>query len=130
MQCRLCQRVARFLHPDSGYRVPSYYDGNRLRSVKISSWEALLRNQDCPTCLQLAEIFNNEFDHSFGGKIESAVYEFWITDIASRHIRLVLDPVSNRGGAIEIEQCFYISPLPRGIPEEVGGPHGPVLDRS
>ena len=114
MQCQLCQRVARALHPDYGYRMPNNYDHNGLRSVRLGSWGEILRNWNCTTCLQLAELFNIEFQ-GHGDNHKSTEYEFWLYDLKWPSMQLGL--VSKSG---VMEQYLHISPLPRGISEEVG----------
>ena len=114
MQCQLCQRVARALHPDYGYRMPNNYDHNGLRSVRLGSWGEILRNRNCTTCLQLAELFNIEFQ-GHGDNYKSTEYEFWLYDFKWPNMQLRL---MSKSGVME--QCLHISPLPRGISEEVG----------
>ena len=114
-QCQLCQRVARALHPDSGYRVPKYYDSIGHRTVKLGSWEELLRNQDCPTCLRVAEHFSVNFQ-GHGSLSRSAEYEYWLGDFSSSNLELFLEWGSNG----TLEHSISIRPLARGTSEAVG----------
>ena len=113
-QCQLCQRVARALHPDFGYRVPKYYEEGR-RDVKLGSWGEILRNENCPTCSRIAELFNTKFQ-SHGNNPRSAEYEFWLYDYSSTYLRLTLESKSPK-----FEQPFIsIDSLARGISDSVG----------
>ena len=113
-QCQLCQRVARALHPDSGYRVPRYYNSAGWRFVKLGLWEEILRNRTCSTCSRVAELFIIEFQHN-GGDPRSAEYEFWLYDNAFTRVDLSLELRSHRR-----KHVFSILPLARGISEPVG----------
>ena len=113
MQCQLCQRVARALHPDSGYRVPKHYNPSGARYVKLGSWEEILRNQNCPTCSRVAKLFNIEF-HSQGSYHRSAESNYWLYDFSST----VLLALESKHG--KFEYSFGIRPLARGISEAVG----------
>ncbi len=67
MECHLCQRIAKALHPRGGFRVPRYYNTEGMRSVKLSSWKELRENESCPTCSSIADslkekLKNNESD--------------------------------------------------------------------
>ena len=113
-QCQICQRVARALHPDSGYRVPRHYDSNGGRFIKVGSWQEILRNRTCSTCSRVAELFVIKFQ-CHGGIPRSAKYEFWLFDNAFTRVILQLKSKSHRR-----EVGFDILPLPRGISEPVG----------
>ena len=113
-QCQLCQRVARALHPDYGYRVPKYYDTRHRRFVRVCSWQEILRNENCPTCSRVAELLSIELQ-SHGGDPRSAEYDFSLYDYSNTALFLTL--ASEHSG---LEHYFSINPLPRGIPEEVG----------
>ena len=118
-QCQLCQRVARALHPDSGYRVPKYYDSTGHRTVKLGSWEELLRNQDCPMCLGLAGHFSVDFQGG-GSWPRSWEYEYWLSDYSSTNLQLFLESVSKVGPSSTLENSISIRPLARGTSEAVG----------
>ena len=113
-QCQLCQRVARVLHPDYGYRVPRYYDSSGWRYIKLGLWEEILRNRTCSTCSRVAELFIIEFQRN-GGDPRAAEYEFWVHDNAFTRVILKLKSESHRR-----EHSFDIFPLARGISEPVG----------
>ena len=114
-QCQICQRVARALHPDSGYRVPKYYDSIGHRTVKLGYWGELLRNQDCPTCLCVAEHFSVNFQDN-GGWPRSWEYEYRLSDFSSTNVQLFLESRSNG----TLEHFISIRPLARGTSEAVG----------
>ena len=113
-QCQLCQRVARALHPDYGYRVPKFYDTQDRRFVRVCSWQEILRNENCPTCSRVAELLSIELQ-SHGGDPRSAKYDFSLYDYSNTTLFLTL--VLELSG---LEHFFSISPLPRGIPERAG----------
>ena len=113
-QCQLCQRVARAVRPDFGYRVPKYYDTLDRRFVRVCSWQEILRNENCPTCSRVAELLSIELQ-SHGGDPRSAEYDFSLYDYSNTALFLTL--VLEHSG---LEHYFSIKPLPRGIPEEVG----------
>lgn len=114
MQCQLCQRVARALHPNSGYRVPKYYDTRRRRFVELGSWEEIQRNQSCPTCSRIADLFNVEFQIN-GCDPRSAKYQFWLFDFSSKYLDLRLESESQA-----FWPSFTINPLSRGSSDRVG----------
>ena len=116
MQCQLCQRVAKALHADSGYRVPKYYDSKGGRVVKLGCWEEILRNQNCPTCSRVAELFIIEF-RCHGSEHPPAEYEFCVYDYSGTDLRLALESKSGKP-----KHNFSILPLARGTSEAVGVP--------
>lgn len=73
MECHLCQRVARALHPSGGLRVPKYYDTLNRRSVNSGSWEELKERKNCPTCSSVADFFKNEMKNN---ESDSAAVEY------------------------------------------------------
>ena len=113
-QCQLCQRVARALHPDFGYRVPKYYNHNGHRWVKLGSWGEIVRNKNCPTCSQVAELFNIEFQ-GFESDPRSAEDDFWLVDFNG--IRTYLRLKSEPGTSMH---RIAIQPVARGIPGHLG----------
>ena len=113
-QCQLCQRVARAVQPDFGYRVPKYYDTLDRRFVRVCSWQEILRNENCPTCSRVGELLSIELQ-SHGGDPRSAEYDFSLYDYSNTALFLTL--VFEHSG---LEHYFSIRPLARGIPEEVG----------
>ena len=109
MQCQLCQRVARALHPDSGYREPKY-DNSRL--VPLGSWGDILRNEHCPTCSCIAELYNTQTQNS-GKILNAAEDEFRLLESPDR--LTVLNLVLKSG------RCsIHIKPLAGG-PSDDGG---------
>ena len=80
MDCRLCQRVARALHPNGGFRVPKYYNTKNRRWVNLGSWKELRENEGCPTCLFIANFFVNETKNDVSD-FEARDYQFWLLDI-------------------------------------------------
>ena len=113
-QCQLCQRVARALHPDSGYRVPRHYNTHGWRVTKLGFWQEILRNPTCSTCSRVAELFISKFLGN-GGDPRAAKYEFWVHDNAFTRVILKLKSEPHRH-----EHSFDIFPLARGISEPVG----------
>ena len=120
MQCRLCQRVARALHPSSGYRIPRYYDTQDRRFVKLGSWQEIQENQDCSTCLRIGILFNIQFEEKACDP-NLAEYTFWLFDYSSTHLQLRLESASHT-----FWPSFNINPLSEGSSEHVGV----VLDRN
>ena len=105
-QCKLCQRVARALHPDCGYLVAI--------PVKLGFWREILSNPNCTTCSQVAELFNIKFQgHKSSPGLKE--YEFWLHSQTTQYPLLTLESEFGK-----IEQSFCILPQHRGIPEEVG----------
>ena len=115
MQCRLCQRVARALHPDYGYGVPKYYNASGARCVTLGSWGEILRNENCPTCSRLAELFKTEFQ-GLESDPRSAEDEFWLRDFSSIYLHLTLASKSSRSE----KSLSTIRPLARGTSRSVG----------
>jgi len=93
MQCLLCQRVAHALSPDSGYRVPKYYDTQGGRFVTLGSWEELQRNKRCSTCSHITDLFNVELQTQRYDPT-SAEYQFRLIDFSSTHLCLRLESKS------------------------------------
>ena len=110
-QCQLCQRVARALH---GYRVPKYYDAAGRRNVILGSWGEILHNENCPTCSQVAELFNIEFQ-SFESDPRSAEDAFWLVDIRGAYTALSLEPES-----VTSSHHITIQPVARETPRQLG----------
>lgn len=94
MQCQLCQRVARALHPSSGYGRRRFYDNRGRRSVKLGSWQEIQENQNCSTCLRIGNRFNFEFKKSACDP-NLTEYSFWLDDRASKILRLGLESASH-----------------------------------
>ena len=88
-QCRLCQRVARALHPKFGYRVPKYYDIRSRRFVELGSWKEIQENPNCPTCSLIVRSFNTEFQQ-YGCDPRLAEYQFGLDDYSGTLLSLVL----------------------------------------
>ena len=118
-QCQICQRVARALHPDSGYRVPKYYDSLGYRNVHLASWEELLRNQDCPTCLRVTEHFSVKFQ-GHGSWPRSWKYQYRLSDFSSTNLQLFLESEIDLGSTSTLERSISIRPLATGTSEAVG----------
>ncbi len=76
MECHLCQRIAKALHPSGGFRVPRYYDKNGRRFVDLSSWKELRENESCPTCSSIADSLMK----IHGSDIEAAECQIWLSD--------------------------------------------------
>ena len=115
MECHLCQRVARALHPTGGFRVPRYYDTEGRRFVKLSSWKELRENESCPTCSSVADFFKNEFQ-DIESDIEAAECQFWLSDSYGGdfvHYELV-----SRDQKIDFR--LYINPFAEGYSNSVG----------
>lgn len=79
MECHVCQRVARALHPNGGLRVPKYYDTIDRRSVNLGSWKELKENKNCPTCSSVADFLKNEMKKN-GSDSAAAEYQFRLLD--------------------------------------------------
>ena len=110
MQCKVCQQVARALNPESGYRVPKFYDVNDNRFVRLSSWKELRENLDCPTCSRIAVGCDPTFEE----------YEFYLWDSSlSPSLRLQSESQS-------FWPIITICPLVEGTSEHVGV----VMDRN
>lgn len=121
MQCQLCQHVARAFHPNSGYRMPKYYNTNGVRMVRLSSWQELQENHSCPTCSLIVVLFCNKFQEQRRNP-RSAEYDYWLLDSINSHVRLCLmtsEPDIS-------EPFFFISPLS----EEYSDRLGVVMDRN
>ena len=119
MQCKVCQQVARALNPESGYRVPKFYDVNDNRFVRLSSWKELRENLDCPTCSRIAALFSTDLLKN-GCDPTFEEYEFYLWD-------------SNLSPSLRLQsesQSFWpiitICPLVEGTSEHVGV----VMDRN
>lgn len=89
MQCQLCQRVARALHPNYGYQIATYYENQGRRCVKLGSWQEIQENQSCSTCSLIAVLFNAQFQENECDPW-SAEYGFWLHDTLSNHLPLSL----------------------------------------
>ena len=114
MQCELCQRVARALHPDYGYRVPQGYDSGGWRAIEVGSWTEILRNQNCPTCSCIAKLLSIKIqDH--GGNPRSVEYKFCVHDVSSTYVFLTLASENKN-----FEHSICIQTLARGTSEVVG----------
>ena len=113
-QCKLCQRVARALHPDFGYRVPKYYDALGRRSVTLGSWGEILRNENCLTCSRVAELFNIMFQ-DVESDPRSAEDGFGLFDVAGSLIFLRL-----KSDHTTYERWISIKPLDRGNSDVMG----------
>ena len=118
MQCQLCQRVARALHPSSGYRIPKFYDSQDRRLVRLGSWQELQENQNCSTCLRIATLFNSEFELNACDP-NVAEYSFWLFDFSSTHLFLRLESPSHN-----VWPSFTIDPLLEGSSERIGARAG------
>lgn len=113
-QCKLCQRVARALHPDFGYRVPKYYDADGRRFVTLGSWGEILRNENCPTCSRIAELFNIKLQ-DLESDPRSAEDKFRLVDFQGVLTDLILEPES-----VTSSHHIAIQPVARGIPGQLG----------
>ena len=114
MQCQLCQRVARALHPSSGYRISRFYNTSGRIFVHLGSWQEIQENQNCSTCLRIANLFNSEFEKTACDP-NLTEYSFWLDDWASTFLRLGLASASH-----VFWPTFTIYPLSEGSSEHVG----------
>ena len=114
MQCQLCQRVARALHPSSGYRIPRFYDSQDSRLVKLGSWQEIQENQKCSTCLRIGILFNTELEKNACDP-NLAEYSFSLSDYSSTLLSLRLESASHM-----FWPSFTINPLSEGSSERVG----------
>lgn len=117
MECHLCQRVARALHPSGGFRVPKFYDTIGHRLINLGSWKELTENKSCPTCSVVADLFRNQMK-IHGSNSEAAEYEFKLWD------RPVCDDISFilqfRDQSSLSGLHFYINALANGYSNRVG----------
>ena len=115
MECHLCQRIARALHPSGGFRVPRYYDTEERRFVELSSWKELRENESCPTCSSIADYFKNELKdnepNNKAAECEFLLRDFWGGD--SVELALV-----STGASLDFD--FTIYPLAEGYSNSVG----------
>ena len=118
MQCKVCQQVARALSPEFGYRVPKSYNANGHRLVRLSSWEELRENLDCPTCSRIAALFSTDLREN-GCDSTFEEYEFYLWD--SRHAQFLILHSRSQSDWPKIS----IHPLAEGTSEHVGV----VMDR-
>ena len=114
MQCQLCQHVVKTLHPSSGYRMPKYYDNNGTRSIKLTSWQELQEDRNCPTCSLIVVLFYNEF-HKHGRNPKSPEYELWLVDHINSCVSLNLASESYTS-----DLFFSIKPLSEESSELLG----------
>lgn len=113
MQCKVCQQVARALNPEFGYRVPKFYDVHGNRFVRLSSWEELRENLDCPTCSRIAALFGTDLIKN-GCVSTFEEYEFYLWD--SRESQsLILHSESQ-----SFRPIITLHPLAEGTSEHVG----------
>ena len=110
MQCQFCQRIARQLHPSSGYRVPKHYGTRGARSIHLGSWQELQENQSCPTCSLIVVLFKNEFKEK-GRDPSWAEYEFGLNDIMMSSTAIL-----NLNSEYYTSNLFFcIDPLEEGL---------------
>lgn len=115
MECHLCQRIAKALHPRGGFRVPRYYNTDERRFVKLSSWKELRENESCSTCSSIADYFKKELkDNEPNNK--AAESEFWLSDSwGGDHVQFELD---SRDQNFDFHLTIY--PLAKGYSNCVG----------
>lgn len=112
MECHLCQRIAKALHPSGGFRVPRYYDTDGRRFVELSSWKELRENERCPTCSTIADSLMK----INGSDIEAAECQFWLSDFCGGdYVRFELD---SRDQNFNFKLPIY--PLAKGYSNCVG----------
>ena len=94
--------------------MPRYYNTRGKRSVKLSSWQELQENRDCPTCSLIVILFYNEFQEN-GRNPRSAEYELWLVESINFHVMLHLVSESYKS-----DLFFCIKPLSEEPSERVG----------